>query len=482
MLSLPLLSLVLVAGFAGGETGLSPRVAAGLESVLKSPHLTDARVAVAVVDLASGELLFERAIDEAFAPASNMKLLTTAAALATLGADHEFTTSFVAAAEPEAGRLQGDLFVVGTGDPSLRADVLDPSAATDPAVLLSQLVRGAGLVSVAGDLVLDAGAFVDEGVHADWEAADLDRAFAAPIGALSIDGNRIEVRIDGRGPTATLSTPLSGYRVDNELRSSSTRGTWQVGAIRPDASGDLRVFGAISRDVTDRLLEVPVREPPRLFGERLLAAFANAGIEVDGGIRLAPGASRHLESSVELARLATPISRAVLLANKESDNSMADHLFKAIGTSVASTGSFATGGEGVLTFLRDTVGTRVQGVEVRDGSGLSARNRVTARAVVSTLVHMAATPGAERDVFLRSLPVGGVDGTLRTRMAAASTRGAVRAKTGFITGVSTLSGYVRSRGGRVFAFSILFNGIKPGTNAKLKHVQDEVCRVLAELD
>jgi len=170
---------------------------------------------------------------------------------------------------------------------------------------------------------------------------------------------------------------------------------------------------------------------------------------------------------------------AVLIANKESDNGLADHLFKYVGAERGSGGSFAGGQGAVLEWLGRQVGTPVDGVVLHDGSGLSAKDRVTARLISDVLVNMARRGDATGTAFLRSLPVAGLDGSLRDRMRDAPLRGAVRAKTGYIAGVSSLSGYARTASGRTLAFSFLINDFDPKYgNRQMKEIEDDFCRIL----
>jgi len=457
----------------------APDPRAAIEEILASAYLRDAAVAISVVDVETGTLRHARLVDRPMAPASNLKLLTTAAAIGLLGPHAELTTRVVAGVEPDAeGVLAGDLIVVGAGDPSLRADALEPEGIEDPAALLAEFVGRAGVRRVDGALVLDTAALLDGPVHPDWLTTDLHRDFAAPVGALSIHRNCLAVEFDGRGPGARLLTVADGFELSGGIERAPRPSTFDVGYARPDERGRVRVWGRMSADVDARVRLVPVREPARLFGASLLARLRERGIAVRDGVRVEPGAEQDTAPVVDLVRLSSPISRAVLLANKESDNSMADHLFKVLGHRVVGEGSFDGGRRAVLEFLEGQVGTPTAGIVLRDGSGLSDKNRITARAMTDTLVHMAHAPGPARRLFLRSLAVAGVDGTLDDRLREAPGRGRVRAKSGFISGVSGLSGYAYAHDGRVLAFSILFNGIAPGTNRHLKSLQDELCLAL----
>lgn len=464
------------------STGLFVQADA-IDAALRRPELLGADVAVAVVEVESGKRVYARNLDLPLAPASNMKLLTTAAALGMLGPDHHLSTRLLSHAPPdESGVLQGDLVVEGGGDPCLRTDLLGLEQVGDPAALLASIATSAGLTGVEGDLVLDDGLLDRQWLHPDWPAGDVEMSYAAPIGALSMHTNCLSIEVSGAGrPSANLRTATPDYHLRNELRAASKPATCQVGALRPDGHGLVRVRGSIGRDVTERPLEVPVHDPAGLFGGCLREALGRTGVTFSGSTETRAGAAAALDDPYVLGSLETPLGNAVLLANKESDNSIADHLFKLLGAKVEGEGSFGGGGRAIERFLREKVRTDTDSLMLRDGSGLSPYNRVTARAMVDMLVAMANADPAVRDPFLHTLPVSGLDGSLAARLTDQRYQGAVRAKTGYISRVSCLSGYARSRTGRTYAFSILINGYGPKqTNSQMKAIQDSICRALVD--
>ncbi|MGQ0551908.1 MAG: D-alanyl-D-alanine carboxypeptidase/D-alanyl-D-alanine endopeptidase [Planctomycetota bacterium] len=451
-----------------------------IERALARQELAGARVAVAVRDLDSGELLFARNVDELLIPASNLKLITTAAALTMLGPEAVFETKFLSTTRPDSsGRLAGDLLVVGGGDPCLRSDLLAPEGVRDPAELLVDLLLSSGVKSLGGRLILDDSFFDQQWVHTDWKPADLDNEFASPVGALSMHGNCLSVAIDGL--SARLATPTLGYTLRTELRLADESNAFRVGLLRPEASGSVLVRGEVGRSVGQRELLVPVVQPTEFFGRCLAAALQRREMLPSAGLLNQPGAAREAGQLQLIAALRTPLENALTLANKDSDNSISDHLFKRLGALVVEDGSFAGGARAVATFLDATTGPAAADVVLRDGSGLSNKNRVTARVLVDTLAAMARSPAPVRDRFLRTLPVSGRDGSLRDRLREAPYAGAVRAKTGYISRSSSLSGYAHNPSGRSVAFSILINGYSPQqSNTSMKAIQDDICRALVD--
>ncbi len=482
MVLLSLLLTALLAADPAVPTTVGP-AGGKLDALLSRRTLSGVSVSIAVLDVETGRLIHARDADRPMVPASNMKLMTTAAALALLGPDHRFRTRFLATEGPDAeGRVAGDLIVVGAGDPTLRGDVLETVGIDAPAAHMADMLVEAGLRAVDGDLVVDDGIFDDAPLHADWPDEDIGRDYASPICGLSLEANCLTLTFDGRGgsPSVRIEDRTKGYTVQSELTRSRDRSRFSVWATRPDEHGVLVVRGEVGAAVVERELRVPVREGAMLFGRSLRAELERRGVALKGQVVRRPGAAASLSEAAEVAVLTTPLSTAVLLANKESDNSIADHLYKLIGDQHGGAGSFAGGSAALNHFLTEWVGTDTGGLVLRDGSGLSSRNRLTARAVAETLAAMARAEHHTADLFLRTLPVAGMDGSLHERLTEAAYRGTVRAKTGWISGASSLSGYVHTRSGRTLAFSLLFNRVPGGKNHVMKSTQDDICRYLVD--
>ena len=448
----------------------------GIEAPLARPELKGADVAVLVIDVESGQRVYSRNADRPLAPASNMKLVTSGAALSLFGGESSLETRFCSGSPPTAdGTLAGDLVVRGGADPCLRADLLAHAGVSDPADALVDVLLAGGVHRVAGRLVLDDGLLDRTWVHPDWKPGDVAAEHGAPIGALSIHGNCVQVAVEGR--RVSWLHEVAGYRLANELKAADKSSAFAVWVMPPDDDGVVRVRGEVGRSVGRQEVASPVIDPTDHFGRCLAAALARRGVVVEGGMSIEAGAAARAPHV--LGSLRTPLANAVLIALKESDNTITEHLYKRLGAAYGGEGSFEGGARAVTGWLQTAVGTPLDGVVLRDGSGLSARNRVTARLLVDVLVTMARSQGTVRDTFLRALPVSGSDGSLRDRMREESMRGAVRAKTGYIASCSSLSGYARTASGRTLAFSILINGFPAGsTNAQMKDIQDDICRAL----
>lgn len=385
-------------------------------------------------------------------PASNAKLLTAAAAVVLLGEDFHFETKI--GTTPD-----GALVVTGDGDPNLSGRFF----AGDPDRVLRLMARDVAAKGVreVTELLLDASRFDDEYVHPGWPRDQVERWYCAPVAALVYNDSCWDVTVYPRtqaGAAARIDVQpaLIGASVAN--RCETIAAGQHVVHVGRGQETDLEVRGRILRTSAGVSGHVAVRDPVVFFGRGLRAALLAEGVRVTGGVRRgrAPRQTHLVAYRSGLRR-----TLKVMLAN--SQNLYAECTLKRLGT-----GSFAAGGEAVLRALA-RLGVSTAGVEVADGSGLARANRVTARALYDTLHAL-----RDRPIFVEALAAGG-EGTLRRRYADLGPR--VRAKTGTIRGVRSLSGYLTGRAGGRYVFVILANGRSARSARRL---QDRIVRVLAE--
>lgn len=442
-------------------------LAAKLDRILERPDLRETIFGVRVLELPSGRVLFRRNDRLALIPASNVKLVTTDAVLAILGDQYRFRTVI--------GFQGPDLVVIGGGDPGIDTSLAGGDATT---VLRNwaQRLRNEGVRRIAGELLLDDSFFDHEFFHPAWPKRQLYRSYCAPIGALSINDNCVEVKVTS-GTRPGSRAQIEVLPEGNTMRSRGTIATvaekkkhvWSVD--RRPGSDTLRFGGRFWTHAVPGLVSVSVDDPTRVFGGVLASVLRKEGIAFDGKIRVVRGVdgdrlSRRIEHH-------TPIGPVLRRMNKESQNFYAEQLFKTMGASRRGSGSWDTGREAVRHFL-EVVGLSRGGVVIDDGSGLSRNNRLTAWHLTELLRVMHESP--HRQTFRESLAVAGVDGTLEHRLTEDRYRGRVQAKTGTLRGVRALSGYVRTRDGRELVFSFLANNVR----GRIADAQNEFCRVLID--
>jgi D-alanyl-D-alanine carboxypeptidase/D-alanyl-D-alanine-endopeptidase (penicillin-binding protein 4) len=425
-------------------------------------------------------VLFERDPDKAFLPASNMKLLTAAATLAALGGDFRYETQVLAEAKIDApGRLAGDLFLRGAGDPSLDYD--------DLADLAGQLAQR-GLKQVAGRVIGDDSAFPDAPLGEGWSWDDLPWYYAMEVSALSLGRNQVDVIVrpaDKAGQPALVEVkPANDYfQVVNRAVTTEAGTKPSIRYDRPLGHPAMEVSGNVPCGAEPISQGCSVPHPALYAATVFTAKLRERGIEVLGEPQTGPtpppapplrgeGGKR----PVSLAAVqSAPLRELLPRLNKHSDNLYAELFLRTLGQRHAGTGTARHGGEGIVAFLQG-LGLDTTALRVADGSGLSRFNLVSPRLLVGVLRALAQHPEAE--AFYASLPIAGVDGTLAGRMKGTPAAGNVHAKTGYLSQVSSLSGYVTTADGHILAVSILTNNFTCPTS-KVRGLQDQVCTLLA---
>ncbi len=442
-----------------------------------------ARVSVLVVSLDRGDTLFSHLPDLSLVPASNLKLYSTAAALYYLGPDFRYSTYVLGTGEVEEGVLTGDLVLYGTGDPSISGRLLESSLSTFRE--MADSVAAQGIREVRGAVVGDGSYFDSAWIGDGWEEDDRMSWYAAPVGALSFAENVVSVRVLPGGaagePARIRTTPQTeGLAVENRVRTVASGAT----RIRFEQGADgLVVEGQIARRHPGLARSLPVVDPGNFAAAAFRAVLEERGIRVAGGVRsvrdagssavaLAAGSAAPAEEPapprVLAVHLSPTLAELTRLTNHISHNLFAEAMLKAVGRVALGDGSFAGGGRAVRYFLECEANVDSASLHIVDGSGLSNLNRVTARTTVQLLDYMRRSGVGE--TFYASLPEAATRNdlahSLRNRMGGTAAAGNLRAKTGTIQHVSSLSGYVRAADGENLAFSIIANGVPSTWRAK----------------
>jgi len=459
------------------------QVTAAIDRLLSHRNLRDAVIGVEIRSVSARHALYGRNRHEALIVASNNKLVSTAAVLFHLGHDALLETGLYCRGTLTEGTLDGNLVVKGGGDPALCARFHDGDA-LEPLRVLAAGAQQAQITTVVGDLVLDDTVFDRGFVAPGWPADQLDYYYCAPVSGLSWQENVIDVKVEpgttvGAAARLFIDPSSAPFIVEGRIKTGLRTKNPTIHLQRPGADGVIKVRGEMPLGSARWQGKVAVTTPPRYFGHMLRQILLQAGVEIRGNIVLAeapiPVDSQEYRC---LSRYTTPLRDLIIVVNKESHNNFAEHLFKLAGWKTEGQGSFAAGAAAVDKLFEDLVLEEVDPFTIVDGSGLSRGNRFSAHTLVSLLAAM--YDSALRDTFIRSLPVAGMDGSLKKRMNEEPYRQQVRAKTGWIREVSALSGYIRAGSGEVYVFSILFNGYK-GMNGEMKKVQDDICRVVVDL-
>lgn len=468
---------------SGGYATSAParaRLAERIDAVLARPALSRVTWGVEVRDAATGAVLYQRNAARPMIPASNLKLVVSAAAAHHLPADYRFRTSLYATGPVQDGTLQGDLVLYGRGDPMISARYF--ASRTAVFEMLADSLAARGIRRISGGVVADESWFDREYVREDWDPEDRLWWYAAPVSALGLNDNSIDFRIlpgaSAGAPARITGQPASGaYRLDNQTRTVAAGGRHTLDLERGAGPGRVRAVGQIplgaGADTESFAVDDAARWTATVFRETL----ESRGIEVARDeIRVVsdPAASVSSGSTALVEWLSPPLPQAIGPVLLNSQNWFAELLVKTMGREVSGRGSWEAGLALERAFLTGVVGIDSADFVLRDGSGLSANNRVTPRALARLLDYVRRTP--RQSVVRQKLPVSGSqDGSLRSRLT--DLRGRVAAKTGYIGGVNSMSGFVTAADGRELIFVVIANG--PGDRGEVVRAIDDVVRAVA---
>lgn len=439
-----------------------------IETIIDRPQFSKSRWGIIIQKLDNAQNLYSRDADKYFIPASNLKLLTTAAALRQLGANFRFRTSIY-------GTDGGLLRLVGRGDPSL----------TD--VQLTALARQLKLTGVRQLVYLGVeGDRADDIISPDWEWGDIQADYGAPIGSLIINQNAVTLQLlpqqVGQPLRLIWQDPIAArqWQVDNQAVTANSEQPAQI-VVNRDLSGILKISGQLSADSSPELVSLAVFNPAENFVQHLRRALLVAGIRDNSDrVRLNIGeVQKQLANAPELAAVnSPPLSELLVETNQNSNNLYAEALLRKLGSRVNSSDSNSQKGLLAVKQALTLLGVDPTGFVLADGSGLSRHNLVTPKVLAQTLNAMAKSPQAA--IYSASLPVAGVSGTLKTRLQGTPAQGIVSAKTGTISGATALSGYINAPNYEPIVFSIIVNqSDRPAT--VLRQAVDEIVITLANL-
>lgn len=450
---------------------------AAVDRLLDVAPLNRATTAVHIESLADGRVIYSRSADTRVMPASALKLVTAAVAAERLGWAYRFETRLETSGPIVDGVLHGDVIVVGSGDPTINAQDLRTAPLFES---WGRSLREAGVTEVAGRLVGDVQAFVEEPLGAGWAWDYLTDTYAAPSGALSYNENLVAVRIragDKPGdPASVILAPVGhGLLVENEITTSAPGGSASVSFERLPASSSLTVKGRIPAGSPDVVRATTVTDPTMFFLGGLRAALVAQGIRVTGESIARGTAADGPSDERQLVAIhrSLPLSSIVAQMLKVSQNYYAEMLIKAIGRTASDAGRVGStaSGQRVVREVLEEWKLPVDSLVMYDGSGLSRYNYASARLLTDVLRRMWNDP-RHRGPFVAALPVAGHDGTLGSRMTDALGR-RVQAKTGTIANVRSLAGYGQTANGDRIVFAMIANHFV-APNAEIDRVMEGV--------
>lgn len=472
---------------------------ARIREVLSRPELAPSQVAVKVASLDTGRTLYEENAEKLLHPASNMKIYTVAAAIDRLTPDYRFKTSAYVPMMPDSlGAVRGDLIIYGRGDPSFAASFNngDYYKAIDD---FAARIAASGIKRIEGNIVGDESYFTGGRLGYGWEWDDLQWHYGAEVSALTVNDNSLDLFVKAGAtvgsPAVVTTGPVTPLISIVNRATTSPQGTRRnLKVVKPLGTNILEVSGSVplGLDATDQGLigSIAVPNPALVFVYMLRSSLATKGVTITrqsltidargrGGIPL------RTESLVEIASWQSPpLSLIAAKTMKPSQNLYTELLLRTLGKTAVPNSlspnsertSADDGIEVVKTFLRGA-GIEPRGNFVQaDGSGLSRHNYITASATMQLLTYM--STHRFNAAFRDSMPIAGVDGTLRTRLKGTPAAGNLRAKTGTISGVASLSGYVTSAAGERLVFSIILNNYPEESSSRRSFI-DAIALLLA---
>jgi len=427
-----------------------------------------ARWGVLVQD-ASDRTLFDRNASTLLAPASNNKLFTTAAALSKLGPNYQITTPVLGSS---SSSTVNQLRIVGQGDPSLRTTDLNS---------LAQQLRSKGIRKV-NLMVGDDTTFKGPNINPNWEAEDIGQAYAPPVNSLIINENIIGLILAPARQGQRLNvrwedpTDQQFWRLDNRSVTSSRFGGEFLDVV--PSGNRIVITGQLRAGSSSEPVGVAIPNEGNYLVRKFDDALEKAGLEVTRTTRVTRTPAP--KSFVQLAAVkSAPLSKLVETTNLQSNNLYAESLLKILGSQRLPTASDSRiSGISAIKEILQKQGVSTQQIRMVDGSGLAPNNRASARALVQTLQVM--SKGSNADVFRQSLPVAGRSGTLSTRFRGTPAQDRVFAKTGTISNVVSLAGYVTPPNHPPLSFAILVND--RSSPSALRALADEMVVFLSQLE
>ena len=442
-----------------------------------------------IADAATGETLYQQNADRYFVPASNMKLFTTALALSKLGPDYRFHTTLESSGTISNGVLTGNVALVGRGDPNLSNRKFPYNLKEEfdgpPEKVLAELADGLvakGVKEISGDVIGDDSYFPREPYPSGWEIDDMVWEYGAAISSIVVDDNTVTLTLTpgeqpGSPVQASESPATPDFMVENDVATSAADVKSDLTLTRDPGASLVVIKGTMPARSAPRKLVLAVEESARHAASVLKRLLEDRGVRVDGVARARHDAPKTQgDPTVLAAHVSVPLSDAVKLINKISQNLHAEMLLRTV---ARQSGIWATDDD-LMKVPQDfyaSAGIDPDDVIQSDASGLSRHDLVTPRAIAALLTFAQKQPWFE--TYFNSLPVAGVDGTLEDRMKNTIAAGHIHAKTGSVVHVRTLSGFADTQSGRRLIFSFLSNN-QAGKNHEAADALTGLCVAMLE--
>lgn len=444
-----------------------------IRQLLNHKDMQGASLSLSVRDVTNGQTLYSYDAGRELTPASVFKLITTATALETLGPDYRYATTLAYTGEIHAGTLNGDLYIQGSGDPSLGSahGVVNRNSFTlEQARFIPQWIdalRKAGIERITGDIIADDTVFDTEGISPKWLLEDLGNYYGAGSYGLNIFDNLYHLH---------LSTGAVGERprilgTEPEISSLHFYNYSLAGAVTTDSAfvrggpyDDNRyLYGIVPAHKKLYTIKGDMPDPPLFLAQYLRKRLLREGIGVEKEARsmrqIEPDARAGKERHTVITTYSPTLRELVRITNERSHNLYADALCKTIGLNYPVKkgqviSSFEKGTQTIFSFWQEK-GLDTSALHIYDGSGLAATDKVSAGFITDLLVYMAAQ-STRSEAYIHSLPIAGQEGTVRNFLRGTSLDGKARLKSGGMSRVRSYAGYIQHDGKR-YAVAVIVN-------------------------
>ncbi len=452
-----------------------------INSLFEDTLFSHAHWGVLIKSLNTGETWYSKNSSKMFMPASNQKILTTAAALSVLGPDYKFRTSLGFTEKITDGILEGDLVITSNGDPTISDRFFN--SPVDLFNSWADSLNSFGIYEIKGDIIGNDNLFDDERLGNGWSFDFLDAWYAAEIGPLQFNENVIDIRLveDGDSILAIPNVHSSYFNIVNTVTLTDT-GRNSVSYKRAYGTNNIIVSGRLRKGFEAFSVSPSISNPTLYYVSVLKEALEKNGIKVHGNVidvdDIQGGVWESKRIEILLTHESPELKEILKGLMKRSQNLYAETMTRLLGLEKNGLGTFENGLKVVEDFLKQ-VGIKPRSYKYSDGSGLTRYNYISPEQIVTILEYMYRSDLKKE--WMELFPIAGIDGTLSGRMKGTKAQDNVRAKTGTISAVRGLSGYLSTDEGEEIVFSFLINGHLRSTR-ETDYITDNVLKIIAEFN
>ncbi|ODS30493.1 MAG: putative D-alanyl-D-alaninecarboxypeptidase/D-alanyl-D-alanine- endopeptidase [Candidatus Scalindua rubra] len=451
-----------------------------INAILQKYKPKGTHVGISTFSISKNKSLYKLNPNEPFVVASNMKLFTTATALVYLGAGFEYKTKiFYRGNISTDGKLDGDIIIKGSGDPNISGRFYEGKISAIP-TYWADAIKKHGIKVITGDIIADDSIFDREYIRDSWPKDQLSEWYCAPVSGLSFNDNCIDIVVRPSKKPGGLAyiqfKPETSYvNIINKCKTTTFKSKHSYSFHRKPLTNQIYIKGNIWSKTKPHKEWITIHNPPLYMATVFKEILESKDIRIMGKARVINESELNINSQLHKLLVTTSsLRQAIKVTNKRSQGFYAEQILKTLGATIKNEGTFSAGLDVISNFI-SKLGFSEDQYQIDDGSGLSKKNKLTPVMITRLLRYMYRHKCA--GVFLKSLPISGTDGTLKKRLKKEPYKSRIKAKTGYVRGVSALSGYVKTLNEEIIAFSILVNEIKGGT-WQAKRLQDAICRFL----